>query len=47
MHSEYFIDLFKERPLFAHLFNSNYTGFEATVFIPKFLEFLKHYFSNI
>lgn len=46
MHSEYFIDLFKERPLFAHLFNSNYTGFEATVFIPKFLEFLKHYFSN-
>lgn len=46
MHSEYRIDLFKGKPLFAHLFNSNYTGFEATVYIPKFLEFLKHYFSN-
>lgn len=46
MHSEYYIDLFKEKPIFAHLSNSNYTGFEATVFIPKFLEFLKHYFSN-
>lgn len=46
MHSEYCIDLFIGRPLFAHLLNSNYTGFEATVFVPKFLEFLKHYFSN-
>ena len=46
MHSEYKVDLFKGKPLFAHLLNSNYTGFEATVYIPKFLEFLKHYFSN-
>lgn len=46
MHSEYYIDLFKGKPFFARLFNSNYTGFEATIFIPKFLEFIKHYFSN-
>ncbi len=46
MHSEYYVDLFKGKPLFAHLLNSNYTGFDATVYIPKFLEFIKHYFSN-
>lgn len=46
MHSEYYIGLLEDKPLFAHLINSNYTGFEADVFINKYLEFIKHYFSN-
>ena len=46
MHSEYNIDILEGLPLLANIFNSNYTGFEATVYIPKFLEFMKSYFSN-
>jgi len=47
MHSEYNFDLFLGyAPLIANIRNTDYTNFSARLFLPKFLEFSKHYFSN-
>lgn len=46
MHSEYSFDLFRDYPIISNVYNSNYTGFSAKIFNPKYYEFVKHYFSN-
>ena len=47
MHSEYNFDLFLDYvALLVNIKNTDYTNFSAVVYIPKFLEFCKHYFSN-
>lgn len=47
MHSEYNFELLKGyMPIVANIKNGNYTNFSAKVFIPKYFEFIKHYFGN-
>lgn len=47
MHSEYSFDIFGTYDfVIANIKNSNYTNFSAKIFVPKFYEFVKHYFSN-
>lgn len=49
MHSEYDFEMQDENSynyLLCNLHNSNYTGFEGQLYIPYYLEFIKHYYSN-
>lgn len=49
MHSEYEHEFYNEdkyQSIILNLHNSNYTGFEGQVFLPNFVEFVKHYYSN-
>lgn len=47
MHSEYDFEMLNKYDfLIANLNNSNYTNFKAQIYMPKFFEFMKHYFSN-
>lgn len=49
MHSEYDFEMHNENSynyLICNLHNSNYTGFEGKIYIPYYLEFIKHYYSN-
>lgn len=49
MHSEYGFHMHNEDSynfLMCNLHNSNYTGFEGKIYIPYYLEFIKHYYSN-
>lgn len=49
MHSEYDCEFYNEEGYNyseVNLHNSNYTGFEGSIYIPYYLEFMKHYYSN-
>lgn len=47
MHSEYNFDMLKDYiTLIANIKNDNYTGYSAKIYLPKYFEFLKHYFGN-
>ena len=47
MHSGYSFDMVKEyRTLIANIKNDNFTNYSAKIYLPKYFEFLKHYFYN-
>lgn len=47
MHSEYNLYLLEGYfPMGVNIRNGNYTNFSAKVFLPKYFEFIKHYFGN-
>ena len=49
MHSEYDYEFENDESynyINVNLHNSNYTGFEGKLYIPYYLEFMKHYYSN-
>ena len=46
MHSEYNFETIHDNMLIANVCNSDYTNFSAKIYIPKYLYFIKHFFSN-
>ena len=46
MHSEYSFETIFDSLLIASVCNSDYTNFSAKIYIPKYLYFIKHFFSN-